>query len=120
MHIDKLISEKDIKLQTRKDRNELEIMKTRVKIQKPNYNGIEVMWCACVHVRSLQSCLTLGNPMDGSPPDSSVHGILQAKILEWVATYLSRASSYAAFSGLQSSFSCFSPQWLHDQPGRQV
>ena len=33
----------------------------------------------------VQSCLTLGNPMDCSPPDSSVHGIFQARILEWVA-----------------------------------
>ena len=32
-----------------------------------------------------QSCLTLCNPMDCSPPDSSAHGILQARILEWVA-----------------------------------
>ena len=31
-----------------------------------------------------QSCLTLCNPMDCSPPVSSVHGILQARILEWV------------------------------------
>ena len=33
----------------------------------------------------LQSCLTLRNPMDCSPPGSSVHGILQARILDWVA-----------------------------------
>ena len=32
-----------------------------------------------------QSCLTLCDPMDWSPPASSVHGILQARILEWVA-----------------------------------
>ena len=32
-----------------------------------------------------QSCLTLRNPMDGSLPGSSVHGILQARVLEWVA-----------------------------------
>ena len=32
-----------------------------------------------------QSCLTLCDPMDSSPPDSSVHGILQARTLEWVA-----------------------------------
>ena len=32
-----------------------------------------------------QSCLTLCNPMECSPPVSSVHGILQARILEWVA-----------------------------------
>ena len=30
-------------------------------------------------------CLTLCNPLDCSPPDSSVHGILQARILEWIA-----------------------------------
>ena len=40
-----------------------------------------------------QSCLTLGNPMDYSSPGSSVHGILQARILEWVAIPFSRASS---------------------------
>ena len=32
----------------------------------------------------VQSCLTLYDPMDDSSPDSSVHGILQARILEWV------------------------------------
>ena len=35
--------------------------------------------------KSLQSCPTLCNPKDSSPPDSSVYGILQARILEWVA-----------------------------------
>ena len=39
----------------------------------------------CVHAKSLQSCLTLCDPMDCSPPGSSVYGILQARILEWVA-----------------------------------
>ena len=39
-----------------------------------------------------QSCLTLGDPMDRSPPGSSVHGILQARILEWVATSSCRGS----------------------------
>ena len=34
-----------------------------------------------------QSCRTLCNPMDYSPPDSSVHGILQERILEWVAMW---------------------------------
>ena len=40
-----------------------------------------------------QSCLTLCDPVDCSPPDSSVHGILQARILEWVAISFSRGSS---------------------------
>ena len=35
--------------------------------------------------KSVQSCLTLCDPIDGSPPGSSVPGILQARILEWVA-----------------------------------
>ena len=39
---------------------------------------------ACMYAKSLQSCPTLCNPMDSSPPGSSVHGILQARIVEWV------------------------------------
>ena len=38
-----------------------------------------------VHAKSLQSCPTLCDPVDYSPPGSSVHGILQARILDWVA-----------------------------------
>ena len=40
-----------------------------------------------------QSWPTLSDPMDCSPPGSSVHGILQARILEWVAILFSRGSS---------------------------
>ena len=43
--------------------------------------------------KSLQSCLTLCDPIDGSPPGSPVPGILQARILEWVAISFSRGSS---------------------------
>ena len=39
----------------------------------------------------LQSCPTLCNPIDGSPPGSSIPGILQARILEWVAISFSNA-----------------------------
>ena len=42
-----------------------------------------------------QSCPTLCDPMDCSPPDSSVHGILQARILEWAAIPFSRRSSWS-------------------------
>ena len=48
---------------------------------------------ACMHAKSLQSCLTLGDLMDHSLPGSSVHGIFQARILEWVAMPSSRGSS---------------------------
>ena len=40
---------------------------------------------------SLQSCPTLCNSMDWSPPGFSIHGILQARTLEWVAISFSRA-----------------------------
>ena len=40
---------------------------------------------ACVHAKLLQLCLTLSSPRDCNPPASSVHGISQARILEWVA-----------------------------------
>ena len=40
-----------------------------------------------------QLCLILCNTMDYSPPGSSVHGILQVRVLEWVAIPLSRGSS---------------------------
>ena len=45
---------------------------------------------SCVCVNSLQSCLTLCDPMDCSLPGFSVHGILQARILEWVAISFSK------------------------------
>ena len=46
-----------------------------------------------LRAQSLQSCPTLWDPMDSSPPGSSVQGILQARILEWVAMPSSRGSS---------------------------
>ena len=49
--------------------------------------------CVCVCVCA-QSCLTLCNLLDCSPPGSSVHGILQARILEQVAISFSRGSSW--------------------------
>ena len=45
----------------------------------------------CMHAKLLQSCLTLCNPIDSSPPGSSVPGILQARTLEWVAISFSNA-----------------------------
>ena len=47
----------------------------------------------CVHAQSLQLCLNICDPMDCSPPGSSVHGILQTRILKWVAMLSSRGSS---------------------------
>ena len=49
------------------------------------------VYVAAAAVKSLQSCLTLCDPIDGSPPGSPVPGILQARILEWVAISFSNA-----------------------------
>ena len=46
---------------------------------------------AAAAAKSLQSCPTLCDPIDGSPPGSPVPGILQARVLEWVAIFLSNA-----------------------------
>ena len=64
-------------------------------------------------VKLLQSCLTLRDPMDCSPPGSSVHGILQARILEWVAMSFSRASSRPRDPTRVSHVSCTGRQVLH-------
>ena len=59
----------------------------------PYISSKYVCACLCMCVLVAQSCLTLCDPMDCSPPDFSVHGILQARILEWVAIPFSRGSS---------------------------
>ena len=50
---------------------------------------LTVLWAAAA-AKSLQSCLTPRDPMDCSPPGSSVHGIFQARVLEWVAIAFSK------------------------------
>ena len=54
--------------------------------------GVRVYTPACMLSR-FQSCPTLYDPLNCSPPGSSVHGIHQARILEWVAIPFSRGSS---------------------------
>ena len=52
------------------------------------------IWRDRKHISEVtQSCLTLCDPMDCSLPGSSVHGIFQARVLEWVAVSFSRGSS---------------------------
>ena len=46
---------------------------------------------AAAAAKSLQSCPTLCDPIDGSPPGSAIRGILQARTLEWVAISFSNA-----------------------------
>ena len=53
--------------------------------------NIQIQTAAATAAKSLQSCPTLCNPRDGSPPGSAVPGILQARTLEWVAISFSNA-----------------------------
>ena len=53
------------------------------------------MHTAAAAAKSLQSCLTLWDPIDGSPPDSPIPGILQARTLEWFAISFSNACMHA-------------------------
>ena len=71
-----------------------------------------LLW-PCTHAKSLQSCLTLCDPMDSSPPGSSVHRIVQARILEWVAICVSNACMHA-----KSLQSCLTVRPNGQQPTR--
>ena len=54
----------------------------------------------------LQSCPTLCDPIDSSPPGSSILGILQARILEWVAISLSKKNIFFCFIDCAKGFDC--------------
>ena len=56
--------------------------------------SLDILWMnqyAAAAAKSLQLCLTLCDPIDGSPPGSPIPEILQARTLEWVAIYFSNA-----------------------------
>ena len=53
--------------------------------------GITLLVCAAAAAELLQLCPTLCNSIDSSPPGTSVHGIFQARTLEWVAISFSNA-----------------------------
>ena len=58
------------------------------------HQGSPFCFLLCMRARSLQLCPTLCNLVDCSSPGSSVHGILQVSILEWIAMPCSRGSSW--------------------------
>ena len=70
-----------------------DIKKTKLNYKQLSNLQVRVYICVCVCVcvyaataaKSLQSCLTLCNPIDCSFPGSSVHGVFQARVLEWGA-----------------------------------
>ena len=74
---------------------------------------LTVCFFVCLFGLVMQLCPTLCNPMDYSPPDSCVHGILQARILEWLAFSFSMGSSRPRDRTLLFHFSCSGRQILY-------
>ena len=72
-----------------------------------------------MHARLLQLCSTLCDPVDCSLPGFSVHGILQARILEWVAMPSSRVSSQPRDQTSVSCISCTAGRFRTTKPPRE-
>ena len=75
------------------------------------------LWCcslnpAAAAAKSLQSCLTLCNPIDGSPPASPVPGILQERTLEWVAISFSSAGKWKVKGKSFSRVRLWATPWI--------
>ena len=75
--------------------------------------------CACMYAKSLQSCPTLCDTMDCSPPGSFVQGSFQARILEWVAMPSSRGSSQPRDRTQVSCGSCIADGFFTTEPPRK-
>ena len=73
--------------------------------------------CVCVCVWVVPSCPTLWDPSDCSLPDSSVHGILQVRILEWAAISYSRGSCWPRD---QTQVSCIEGRFFTSQATREA
>ena len=80
------------------------------------------IWRQCHHIshesesKVAQSCPTLSDPMDCSPPSSSVHEILHTRILEWVTTSFSRGSSWPRDQTSVSCVSCTAGRFFTTEP----
>ena len=96
----------------------------RLGLTHPQY------WCYAMlcYAKSLQSCLTLCDPIDGSPPGSPIPGILQARILEWVAISFSNAWKWKVKVKSLSHVRFFATPWTAptrllrpwDSPGKNI
>ena len=73
--------------------------------------GLFWLSIAAAATKSLQSCPTLRDPIDGSPPGSPVPGILQARTLEWVAISFSNAWKWKVKGKLLSRVRLFATPW---------
>ena len=90
----------------------------------PGVNAQAGMWelpaAAAAAAKSLQSCPTLRDPVDGSPPGSPVPGILQARALEWGAIAFSGECSSVQFSSVTQSCLTLCEPMNRSTPGLPV
>ena len=98
--------------------HELLIAKFRLKLKKVEktttvfrYDLNQIPYDYTAAAKSLQSCPTLCNPIDGSPPGFPVPGILQARTLEWVAISFSNAWKWKMKGKLLSRIQLFATPW---------
>ena len=71
------------------------------------------MFAAAAAAKSLQWCPTLSDPMDCSPPGSSIHGIFQARVLEWGAIAFSKYLCLSSAKSLKQSKSAILLTYIH-------
>ena len=81
-------------------------------LQRTNIKWFHIYEVPAAAAKSLQSCLTLCDPIDSSPPGSSVPGILQARTLEWVAISLSNAWKWKVKVKLLSRARLLATPWI--------
>ena len=111
---------------------------TSIKLVASSYNEIVLVYwkyiskqwrhAAAAAAKLLQSCPTLCDPVDGSPPGSCVHGILQARTLEWVAIAFSNALKWKVKVKSSVVSDSLQPHGLHptrllspwDSPGKST
>ena len=94
-----------------------EIMYLEAGVTKGKYSQIADV---CMLAKSLQSCPTLWDPMDYSPLGNSVHGILQARTLEWVAMQSSRGFSWPRDQAPISCDSCIAGGFFITEPPEKL
>ena len=103
-------SEEELKNLLMKEKSEKAGLK--LKIQKTKIMASGPIAATAAAAASLQSCPTLCDPIDGSPPGSPVPGILQARILEWVAISFSNAWKWKSKGKLLSRVRLLVTPWI--------
>ena len=98
-------------------------LKVRVRDEDCPWNAFSLPYrtvCECTVCVQAQSRPTLCDPMDCTLPGSSVHGIFQARILEWIAISFSKRSSQLRDQTCVSCVSCFGGFFTTEPPGKHI